>query len=58
MIRLGDHPEMGPRRDHLAPGYRSIRVERHVLYYRIEDNEIEIIRILDERMGAARHLAS
>jgi toxin ParE1/3/4 len=57
LIRIGDYPEIGVRRDQLLPGSRSIRVEHHVLYYRIKEDEIEIIRILHERMDASRHLS-
>jgi plasmid stabilization system protein ParE len=30
--------------------------EHHVVYYRIQDDVIEIVRILHERANAARHL--
>ena len=57
LVQVGDFPEIGFRRDRLLPGYRSLPVEHHVLYYRIKDDEIEIVRIPHERMDAARHLS-
>jgi toxin ParE1/3/4 len=56
LAELGDYPEIGRQRDQLFPGCRSLHVERHVLYYRIKDQEIEIARILHEHADAVRHL--
>ena len=53
---LGDFPEMGTRRDNLVPGYRSQPVEHHVIYYRIKGDVVEVVRILHERVDAARWL--
>jgi toxin ParE1/3/4 len=57
LARLGDYPEMGKGLDRLLAGYRSLLVEHHLLYYRINDDEVEIVRILHERMDADRHLS-
>lgn len=48
---------MGRGRDDLRPGYRSLRVEQHVIYYQIEDKTIRVNRILHDRQDAARELA-
>lgn len=40
----------------IRPGYRRRRVERHAIYFRATDYGIAIIRILHQRMYAARHL--
>jgi toxin ParE1/3/4 len=48
---------MGKELDRFSAGYRSLLVEHHLLYYRINDDEVEIMRILHERMDAARHLS-
>jgi toxin ParE1/3/4 len=53
---LGTFPEMGERRDELFPGCRFLPVERHVIFYEITTESIEIVRILHERANAARRL--
>ncbi len=53
---LAQLPQMAPACDHLRPGYRRWSVERHVVYFRLEDYGIAVIRVLHERMDATRHL--
>jgi toxin ParE1/3/4 len=43
--RLGEYPEYGRRRDELGVGIRSIPCERHVIYYRIEDQTVSVVRV-------------
>lgn len=52
---LRDHPHLGIARDDLGAGLRERRVEHHVVFYRILDEVIEIVRILHERMDATRY---
>jgi toxin ParE1/3/4 len=47
---------MAPACDHIRPSYRRRSVERHMIYFRITDYGIAIIRILHDRMDAPRHL--
>ena len=49
-------PKLGPSCDHIRTGYRWSLAERHVVYYRITDYGIAVVRILHERMDATRHL--
>jgi toxin ParE1/3/4 len=35
MHKLGEHPELGRRRDELAPGIRSFPFRRYVVFYRL-----------------------
>ena len=53
---LSEAPKSAPACDHIRPGYRRRNVERHMIYFRITDYGIAIIRILHERMDAPRHL--
>lgn len=48
---LLDHPELGPLvRDINLPGcYRHLIVDRHRVIYRIDDDEICIVRVWDAR---------
>lgn len=46
MRSLTDHPELGRARDELVLRYRSLVVEQHTVYYRIEDDAIAVGRII------------
>ena len=43
---LCDFPEIGTRRDELAPFLRSFPVGRYTIFYRVADPGIEVVRIL------------
>ena len=43
---LCDFPEIGTRRDELAPSIRSFPVGRYVIFYRVADPGVEVARIL------------
>jgi toxin ParE1/3/4 len=53
---LAEVPKSAPACDHIRSGYRRRNVERHMIYFRITDYGIAIIRILHERMDAPHHL--
>ena len=53
---LAQSPLTGPACDHVRPGYRRRRVERHMIYFRVTSYGIAVIRILHDRMDATRHL--
>jgi toxin ParE1/3/4 len=53
---LSELPGKGRKCDHIIFGYRSYRVGKHVIYFRQLENDIEIVRILHERMDVDRHL--
>jgi toxin ParE1/3/4 len=50
-----DNPGIGIAKDAIEPGMRVHPVEHHLLYYRLNDNVVEIARILHERMDPDRH---
>lgn len=54
--RLGEYPSLGPRADRVRGGYRRISHGRHVIYYRVHPDEVEIVRVLHQSMDAPRHL--
>lgn len=43
---LGHVPGMGRPRDDLAPGLRSIVVEKYVVFFRATSDAVQVIRIL------------
>ena len=49
------HPKSGKSRDEIRKGYRSLPVENHVVFYRINEKDIEIVRILHQRMEFSQH---
>lgn len=57
MNRLIDHPMSGQSREQVRQGYRSIQINRHVVYYRLDGEIIDIVRVLHERMIPQKHLS-
>ena len=53
---LVEAPKSAPACDHIRQGYRRRNVERHMVYFRITEYGIVIIRVLHERMDAPRHV--
>ncbi len=54
--RLVENPRLGKPRENIRAGYRSIQINRHVAYYRMEGQRIEIVRVLHESMDPWKHL--
>ena len=46
---LTENPRLWPAVDHIRPGYRRSVYERHSIYYRIDQDEIVIVRILGQQ---------
>ncbi len=55
-LMLLHHPKSGKARDEIRRGYRSLPVEYHVVFYRVRDKDIEIVRILHQRMEVNQHV--
>ena len=53
---LAESPMTAPACDAIRQGYRRRNVERHMIYFRITDYGIAVIRVLHDRMDAARPL--
>lgn len=53
---LARSPKSAPACDHIRLGYRRRNVERHIIYFRITNYGIAVVRILHDRMDAPRHL--
>jgi toxin ParE1/3/4 len=49
-MELIDYPELGRARNEIQPGIRSLLSRNHLLFYRIQPNEIQILRILHGSM--------
>ena len=48
--KLAQSPHTGRERPEIKPGYRSITEGKHVIFYRVGDSGIDILRILHARM--------
>ena len=46
MLRLAETPKMGVERPELIKGLRSYPVGSYLLYYRINNTQLEIVRVL------------
>jgi len=49
-------PDMGPNRDDIRKGYRSLWREHHVIFYRLAGARVEVVRILHQSIDIPRHL--
>ena len=54
--RAADNPMIGRVCDEVRSGYRRHPVGSHVLFYRVEGNMIDVVRILHKRMEMDLHL--
>ena len=53
---LTTQPIMGVERTELAVGMRSFPVKSHVVFYRVETNQVQIVRVLHGRQDPHRHI--
>ena len=56
IARLKEHPELGRSRDDLRAGYRSLRINQHVVYYMATLSLIRIIWVLHMRIDPDSYL--
>jgi toxin ParE1/3/4 len=55
LTELAASPEAAPSCELIRPGYRRWGVERHMIYFRVTDYGIAIVRVLHDRMDPSRH---
>ena len=53
---VADNPSLGHECEEVRAGYRKYPSGSHVLFYRLTDGGIEVVRILHERMDYERHI--
>ena len=54
---INQHPNIGKSYDQLRSGYRGLPVKSHIIFYRIDHNNIiEIIRVLHQSMDIEQRL--
>ena len=52
---ISREPEIGKQRDDIKIGYRSYTVEKHLIFYRIVDQYIDILGITSGSMDLKTH---
>lgn len=53
---LSDGLRVGQPANDVRPGYRKATVGSHVIFYRMQGNTVEVVRILYQRMDIERHM--
>lgn len=53
---LAENPSIGRSYGHIMPGCHAYPVNNHIIFYRMADHGIDILRILHERMDIPAHL--
>jgi len=53
---LTEQPHIGIERSEIFPGIRSVAMESHVVFYQVQSNHIEIVRVLHARQDPNRHI--
>ena len=51
---LSENPGMGTTADNVRPGYRRFSHESHVVFYRLFEGGILVVRVLHARMDVGR----
>ena len=50
------HPLRGRACDEVRAGYFKVSVGSHLLFYRLVDDVLDVVRVLHQRMDVSRHL--
>lgn len=53
---LAQNPKAGVACENIRQGYRRYPVIRHVVYYRVTNYGVEVVRVLHDNILARRHL--
>ena len=53
---ISKNAHLGISFEHVRKNYRASKVKSHLIFYRIENNSVEIIRILNQRMDVKNKL--
>jgi toxin ParE1/3/4 len=53
---VAEAPHSGQHCDEVRPGYLKRQAGSHVLFYRLDGQTVDVVRILHQRMDFGRHL--
>jgi len=46
LLRLVDNPALGRERNEIRAGLRSVALASHVVFYRVDDTSVRVVRVL------------
>lgn len=55
---LLDNPYIGQARTDVKAGYRALAIEKHLIFYIVTGEYIDVLGVPHERMDAKRHLTN
>lgn len=55
LLKLAQYPDFGRERSDIYNGAKSFPIEKHIVFYQISDNGIDVARILHQRMDPSKH---
>ena len=53
---ISNNSQLGMSYEHIRKNYRASKIKSHLIFYRVENNKIEIIRILHQRIDLKKRL--
>lgn len=53
---LRNNPKIGKSANHIRKGYNSLKINKHLIFYKVCETEIDIIRILHAQMDIPNQL--
>ena len=55
LIKLAQYPDFVRERNEIYNDAKSFPVEKHIVFYQVSDNGIDVARILHQRMDPSKH---
>jgi toxin ParE1/3/4 len=55
LLKLAQYPDFGKERNEIYNGARSFPVEKHIMFYQVSDDGIDVALILHQRMDLSKH---
>ena len=55
LLKLAQHPDFGRQRNEVYKGARSFPIEKHIVFYQVSHNGIDVARILHQRMDLSKY---
>tara|TARA_R110001592_G_scaffold160768_2_gene393096 strand:- start:3552 stop:3719 length:168 start_codon:yes stop_codon:yes gene_type:complete len=54
-LKLAQYPDFVRERSDIYNSARSFPIEKHIVFYQVSDNGIDVARILHQRMDLTKH---
>jgi toxin ParE1/3/4 len=54
LIKLAQYPDFGRERNEIYQDAKSFPIEKHIVFYQVSDNGIDVARILHQRMDPSK----